>query len=84
MNLWGTGLNNSEVYAEVPGLYSARCVHFAYLSNTAGSYSPLVYQTTLMHDCAKRKYGFVNFLDFTGYLHMLAFRSPVLPSFVLP
>lgn len=42
------------------------------------------YQTTLMHDYAKRKYGFVNFLHFTGYLHMLAFRSPVLPSFVLP
>jgi hypothetical protein len=84
VNLWVAGLNNSGVYAEVPGLHSARCMHFAYLSNTAGAYSPLIYQTALMRDYAKRKYGFVNFLHFTGYLHMLAFRSPVLPSFILP
>jgi len=61
--------------------YSARYVHFAYLSNTAGSYSPLIYKTTRMHDYAKPKYGF---LHFTGYLHMLALRFPVLPGFVLP
>jgi len=84
VNLWGAGLNNSGVYAEVPGLHSARCLRFAYLSNTVCAYTPLIYQTNLVHDYAKRKYGFVNFLHFTVYLHILAFRSPVLPSFVLP
>jgi hypothetical protein len=84
VNLWGVSLNKSGVYAEILGLHSVRCLHFVYLSNIACAYSPLIYQTILMHDYAKRKYGFVNFLHFTGYLHILAFRCPVLPSFVCP
>ena len=31
------------------GICRIRCVQFAYLSNTAGTYSPLINQTTLIH-----------------------------------